>query len=101
VEGGIDMFKAMYKDQVIAKSSNTITVEGNEYFPKEDVDFTFLTQSQHHTTCPWKGLASYYNVTDGSSTIDNAAWTYLDPKPEASKIKAYLAFWKDVKVIKE
>ena len=56
------MMKATWDGIELAKSENTIVVEGNQYFPKEDVDFNYLEDSDHHTTCHWKGLASYYHV---------------------------------------
>jgi uncharacterized protein (DUF427 family) len=57
-----------------------------------------LKPSETHTTCPWKGLASYYNVkVDGAENPD-AAWYYPEPKSRAENIKGYVAFWRGVKV---
>ncbi|MCK8059973.1 MULTISPECIES: DUF427 domain-containing protein [unclassified Fusibacter] len=95
------MYKAVFHDKVIARSDRTIEIEGNQYFPQEDVDFDYLTESTHHTTCPWKGLASYYHVVSGSDRTENAAWVYEDPKTKAVQIRGYIAFWKDISVIKE
>ncbi len=90
--------KAIWNGQTIAESDNTVVVENNHYFPKESVKTEYLTESPTHTTCPWKGLASYYSLTvDGQSNPD-AAWYYPDPKPAAAQIKDYVAFWKGVRV---
>lgn len=85
-------------DKVIAESDNTVVVEGNHYFPIEDVKKEFLTGSETHTTCPWKGEASYYNVEIDGSKYDDAAWYYPEPKEAASAIKDHVAFWREVTV---
>jgi uncharacterized protein (DUF427 family) len=92
------MVKAVWKDKVIAESDVTIVVEDNHYFPPEAVKKEFLEDSDSHTTCPWKGLASYYNIVVEGEINKDAAWYYPDPKPAVSKIKNYIAFWKGVEV---
>ena len=83
---------------MIAESDATIVVENNHYFPKNSVNTGYLRPSDTHTTCPWKGLASYYTLdVDGMQNPD-AAWYYPDPKPAAENIKDYIAFWKGVKI---
>jgi nucleotidyltransferase-like protein len=37
-------------------------VEGNHYFPAESLHKELLRDSSTHTTCAWKGVASYYDV---------------------------------------
>lgn len=90
--------KAVWNDTVIAESENTVTIEGNHYFPLDSVDSTYLEESAHHTTCPWKGEASYYTVVVGGEKNENAAWYYPEPKSAASEIKDHVAFWRGVKV---
>ena len=92
------MVSAKWNGKVIAESNATIVVEGNHYFPAESVNFDYLKNSSHTSTCPWKGHASYYSlVVDGKENPD-AAWTYHDPKSAASEIKDYVAFWRGVEV---
>jgi uncharacterized protein (DUF427 family) len=95
------MYRAFFEGKEIARSDRTIEVEGNQYFPKEDVNLSFLEESDYHTTCPWKGLASYYDVVAGGKRNENAAWYYPAPKEKASMIKDYIAFWKGVEVKEE
>lgn len=90
--------KAIFNNKVIAESNETIVVEGNHYFPKESLQMSFFELSNQKSSCPWKGLASYYTVTVDGKTSENAAWFYPAPYEAASKIKDYVAFWKDVKV---
>jgi uncharacterized protein (DUF427 family) len=73
-------------------------VEGNHYFPPESVNTDYLKASAAHTTCPWKGVASYYDIeVDGEVNI-GGAWCYPEPSPAASNIKDHVAFWRGVTV---
>ncbi len=92
------MAKANWNGQVIAESDKTEIVEGNYYFPADSIKGEFFTGSDTRTICPWKGEASYYNIEVYGKTNADAAWYYLNPKPEASNIKNYVAFWKGVEV---
>ncbi len=73
-------------------------VEGNHYFPPQSVKKEFFKPSATHTTCPWKGLASYYSVDVNGQTNADAAWYYPQPKDAAKQIANYVAFWKGVKI---
>lgn len=91
--------KAVFNNTVIAESDKTIVVEGNHYFPPESVFKEYLQDSEHTSTCPWKGSAHYYHVVVDKEQSDNAAWYYPEPKSEAAEIQNHVAFWKDVEVI--
>jgi uncharacterized protein (DUF427 family) len=90
--------KAIWNNQVIAESNETISLENNQYFPVEAVKPDFLVPSATHTVCPWKGEASYYTLAVNGKQNPDAAWYYPDPKPAAGQIKNYVAFWKGVQV---
>jgi uncharacterized protein (DUF427 family) len=91
--------KAVWNGTVIAQSDATIVVENNHYFPADSVAREFLEASETHSTCPWKGVASYYSiVVDGKKNPD-AAWYYPSPKTAAADIKDRVAFWKGVEVV--
>ncbi len=92
------MFEARFNDQVIARSDRTEVVEGNHYFPIEDVEQGFLRESATTSTCPWKGAASYYSVEVDGERADDAAWTYRDPSAQARQITDHVAFWRGVVV---
>jgi uncharacterized protein (DUF427 family) len=94
------MAKAIWENTVLAESDRTIEVEGNQYFPPDAIRQEFLKPNDHHTTCPWKGLASYYDVEIDGKKNSSAAWYYPDPKPAAKQIKDYVAFWRGVRVEK-
>ena len=84
---------------MIADSDDTIAVEGNHYFPADAVKMEFMQSSDTHTTCPWKGLASYYSLQVDGKTNTDAAWYYPEPKEAAQQIKGYVAFWKGVEIV--
>lgn len=83
---------AKINGNVVASSPNYHTVEGNVYFPPDSLDQSILSSSNTHTTCPWKGTASYYNLTVDGKTLNDAAWYYSEPKEKAAHIKDYVAF---------
>lgn len=90
--------KAIWNDKTIADSDDTVVIEGNHYFPAESVHNEYLTPSDTHTSCPWKGEASYYNLlVDGAENKD-AAWYYSEPKDAATEIAGRIAFWKGVQI---
>ncbi|GAA0272933.1 DUF427 domain-containing protein [Alteraurantiacibacter aestuarii] len=90
--------EAIWNGKVIARSDDTVVVEGNHYFPPAAVDAGLLHPSQTTSHCPWKGDASYYSlVVDGARNTD-AAWYYADPRQAAIEIKDRIAFWKGVEV---
>jgi uncharacterized protein (DUF427 family) len=92
------MIRATWNGAVIAESDRTKKVEGNHYFPLADINTDLLTDSTTHTRCPWKGKASYYDVSVGGKTNPDAAWTYPKPTFLARGIKGHVAFWQGVEV---
>ena len=92
------MARATWNGAVLAESEQTVIVEGNHYFPLEAIYPEFFRDSSTHTVCPWKGTASYYNIEVNGQVNQDGAWYYPDPKPAASNIKGYVAFWKGVTV---
>ncbi|MDQ1248929.1 MAG: hypothetical protein QG597_3303 [Actinomycetota bacterium] len=90
--------KATWNGAVLAESDETVVVEGNHYFPADSLNRDFFSPSETHTTCPWKGVASYYSITVNGKTNPDAAWTYPTPKAAAKEIAGYVAFWRGVTV---
>jgi uncharacterized protein (DUF427 family) len=92
------IMKAVWNNQVIAESDDIVTVEGNAYFPADSLNRAYLRESATKSTCPWKGLASYYTLTVDGKENPDAAWYYPAPKEAASNIRGRVAFWKGVTV---
>jgi uncharacterized protein (DUF427 family) len=93
--------RAIWNEKTLAESDRTILVEGNHYFPPDDVSTGALEPSETVTHCSWKGNASYYNVVVDGMRVDDAAWYYPHPYGRASAISGYVAFWKGVRVTGE
>lgn len=94
------MTRAIWNGVTIAEANDEeiIVIEGNKYFPRNSVNNKFLIESNTHTTCPWKGKASYFTINIEGNENSDAAWYYPEPKEAAKEIKGYVAFWKGVKV---
>jgi uncharacterized protein (DUF427 family) len=90
--------KATWNNVDLAESEQTVVVEGNHYFPPEAINKEYFQESSTHSTCPWKGEASYYNVVVNGQVNKDAAWYYPEPKAAAAEIKNHVAFWRGVKV---
>jgi uncharacterized protein (DUF427 family) len=92
------MPKAIWNGAVLAESNKCEVVEGNQYFPPDAINKQYFKESNTHSSCPWKGVASYYTIeVDGQQNKD-AAWYYPTAKEKAKNIEGYVAFWKGVKV---
>lgn len=92
------MAKAIWNGKVIAESDATEMVEGNHYFPADSINSEYFNASPESSVCPWKGVASYYDVVVDGETNKGAAWYYADPKDAAANIKDHVAFWRGVQV---
>lgn len=92
--------KAVWNGQILAESDKTIVIEGNHYFPPKSITEEYFKTSDTHTTCPWKGLASYYSLDVDGKSNDDAAWYYPEVSDLAKGIKGYVAFWKGVEIAK-
>jgi uncharacterized protein (DUF427 family) len=92
--------KASWKGTVLAESDRYEVVEGNIYFPPETIKRAYFKPSDTHTTCPWKGIASYYDLIVNNEVNKDAAWYYPETKEAAKNIAGYIAFWRGVEVTK-
>jgi uncharacterized protein (DUF427 family) len=91
--------RAMWNGTVLAESDDTVVVEGNHYFPADSLRREHFRDSDHHSVCPWKGTASYYDLVVGDAINPQAAWYYPQPKDAAAQIKDQVAFWHGVEVV--
>ena len=92
--------KAIWNNEVIAESDDTVVVEGNHYFPEDSLKKEYLRESTTNSYCPWKGTASYYSLDVNGNSNEDAVWFYPDPSDLAKGIKNRVAFWKGVQVVK-
>ena len=93
------MMRAIWRGVMLAESDDTVVVEGNHYFPAGSLQREHFRDSDHHTSCPWKGMARYMDVVVGDEANANAAWYYAAPSTAAMQIKDRVAFWRGVDVL--
>jgi len=84
--------------ETVARSDDTVVVEGIHYFPLDDVRTGLLVETRHRTLCPWKGVARYWTVEARGVVAEHGAWTYRRPSPFARRIRGRVAFWREVQV---
>jgi len=97
--------KAIWNGKTIAEAEekDLISIEGNWYFPASALDMQFFKKNDQHTTCVWKGEASYYDLDVDGEINSGAAWYYPVPKEGSvdrvgKDFANYVAFWKGVEV---
>ncbi len=91
--------KAIWNNEVIAESNETVVIVGNHYFPASSVNEDFLKPSDTTYECPWKGTANYYNLSVAGAGNADAAWRYADPKEAAQEIAGHIAFGNGVQIV--
>lgn len=90
--------KAIWQNTILAESDRTVVIEGNHYFPPSSIKREYFSPSETHTTCHWKGVASYYHINVGDQSNADAAWYYPEPMTAAKQIKDHVAFWRGIEV---
>lgn len=90
--------KASWNGHVIAESDDTVVVEGNHYFPADALNREYVLESNHRSTCAWKGEARYYSLLVDGDLNPDAVWYYPSPKDGAEMVRDRVAFWKGVQV---
>ncbi len=90
--------KVVFNGVVVAESRRALVMhEGGhapvQYFPGADVRMEHLNPTAHHSHCPHKGDASYWTLTVGGLSAENAVWSYQDPLEAVAAIKDHMAFY--------
>lgn len=102
----IDVGPCPFKGQVwagevlIAESEACLIVTETDhvdrmYFPEESVRWDLFTPSDRTTVCPFKGVASYWNLAVPEHAIDDVVWTYRAPLPEVAAIAGHVSFYSE------
>jgi uncharacterized protein (DUF427 family) len=90
--------QAMFNGHVIADSGDVLILKEASYkavayFPRADVEMSFLARTRLDTYCPYKGHAAYFSISRDGEIAENAVWTYETPHPAMEIIKDRLAFY--------
>ena len=88
----------IFKNETIVESDQAVVLhEGCHqpvyYFPRSDAKMKFLNPTDHLTHWAHKGDASYFSITVGDQSAENAVWSYETPIDSAKEIKNLLAFY--------
>ena len=83
-------------DRVVADTTSPLVLYESGfaprwYVPRDDVVAEALTQADTQTFCPYKGVASYYDI-DG---VTHAAWSYRAPFDDMAAIGDLVSFEPD------
>jgi uncharacterized protein (DUF427 family) len=92
--------RVIWQGRIVADSVEALSLKEHVYppvfyFPRSDVDMSLLQRTNSHTTCPFKGAASYYSLAADGAIEKDAVWTYETPLPNVAAIKDHLAFYRD------
>lgn len=92
--------RVIWNGKVVAETSRALDLKEASYpvvhyVPREDADMALFERTARSTHCPFKGDASYFTLTDGTASADNAVWTYETPYPAVKQIAGHLAFYPD------
>ena len=93
--------RAAFDRHVIADTTDALIMNEASYppvyyLPMDDVEMSFFAKTDHHTTCPYKGEASYWSIAMDGRIAENAAWAYEDPYPSVAAVKGRIAFYPNV-----
>jgi len=83
-------------DQVVADSHAPLVLYESGfaprwYVPRADIEEPALTAMEGQTFCPYKGLASYYDVAG----VKRGAWSYREAWPEVGRVRDLVSFEPD------
>jgi uncharacterized protein (DUF427 family) len=100
IQPTLDRVAVTLAGKTVADSTNALTLREAkyppvQYIPKRDVKMALLTPTTHKTHCPYKGDATYYSITVGERTAENAVWCYEQPYEAVADIAGHLAFYPD------
>ena len=86
--------------ELLAATDNALRLDetglpARYYIPKTDVRMELLRATSFHTSCPFKGEASYWSVEVSGEMHDGIAWSYEQPIPTAAEIAGLVSFYPD------
>ncbi|WP_439677321.1 DUF427 domain-containing protein [Embleya sp. MST-111070] len=89
--------------EVVARSTRPVVLYETGlpiryYLPPDDVDLTRFESTDTHTTCPFKGEASYWSYLGGADSAPrpDVAWEYPKPIESVPDIAGHLCFYDSV-----
>lgn len=98
--------RVLFQGHMIAETAGALTLAEASYrpviyVPRQDVALEYLSRTDSHTHCPYKGDAAYYTIMRDGDVAQDAVWTYEHPYPAVGEIRGFLAFYPDQVIIEE
>ena len=92
-----DVVKVRLQGLTIAESEDVVRVDEDGapprwYFPRSDVRMETLQPSGTVTHCPFKGQATYFDVSAEGQHLKDAVWTYETPYDEHAELAQRVVF---------
>jgi uncharacterized protein (DUF427 family) len=86
--------------ETVAESERPLVLEETglpprHYLPRDDVRMERFVPTSFHTTCPFKGEASYWSIEVAGTRHDGIMWSYEDPIPGREDITGLVCFYPD------
>jgi uncharacterized protein (DUF427 family) len=83
-------------DRIVADTTRPLALYESGFAPRwyvarADVDESALSLTEDQTFCPYKGMASYYDIGQRSG----AAWSYREAWPEVARVTDFVSFEPD------
>ena len=87
-------------ERVLAESDRCLLVKESDhaaqlYFPEASVAWRHFEATEHHTICPFKGVADYWTLVASDPPLENVAWAYRKPLQEVAGLAGHVAFYTD------
>jgi uncharacterized protein (DUF427 family) len=98
IKRNVNRVRIILGGKVVADTSHALTLQEAtyapvQYIPRADADMSLLTPTTNSTHCPYKGDASYFSISAGGRTAENAVWSYEQPFSAVAEITGHLAFY--------
>jgi adenylate cyclase len=100
VEPVAETIRVEFGGETIAETSKALRLNEARYapvyyIPFEDIDPHYIQKSDKTTMCPFKGLASYWNLKTDKTSLENIAWGYEKPDDTVADIEGHVSFYWD------
>ena len=84
--------------ELLAKTDRALSLEETGlppryYIPKDDVRMDLLRPTDFHTTCPFKGEASYWSADINGRSYDGIVWAYETPLDSVPELAGHVSFY--------
>jgi uncharacterized protein (DUF427 family) len=91
--------QALFRNAVVADSSDIVTLDGEHFFPRTSVNASMLLSSNHRSRHARYGNETWYSLLVDGEMLPEAAWAYLDPSEAGETLRDRVAFTRGVRIV--